>query len=131
MTEHKIKPEPGTVRDWQGDPMPGYGKGPIARADQYPLHATCSACGDPVTCTEAGPWEHTLDYADLIRLVETAHGVQLTPAQIDKLNARLDDEEAFFPPMSFAEAMHAAITGDGPRIGIREHVLAVAAELEE
>ena len=70
-------------------------------------------------------------YEEYIALVETAHGVRLTPAQIDKLNARLDDEEEFFPPMSFAEAMENIRNGTGPRIGVREHVLAVAAELEE
>lgn len=70
------------------------------------------------------------DYDDLIQIVETAHGVLLTPAQIDKLNARLDDEHKFFPPLTFAEAMHAAVTGEGPRISVRDHVLAVAAELE-
>jgi hypothetical protein len=75
--------------------------------------------------------EEPLDYDDLIRIVETAHGVRLTPAQIDQLNARLDDEKAFFPPMSFAEALQAALTGDGPRISVREHVQAVAAELAE
>ena len=75
--------------------------------------------------------DYPADYDDSIRIVETAHGVRLTPAQVDKLNARLDDEEAFFPPMTLAEAMEAAVTGEGPRINVREHVLAVAAELEE
>jgi hypothetical protein len=68
---------------------------------------------------------------DYIAIVETAHGIRLTPAQIGKLNARLDDEEAFFPPMSFTEALRAAVTGDGPRISVRDHILAVAAELED
>ena len=54
----------------------------------------------------------------------------IMPGQIGRLIARLDDEEQFFPPLSFGEAMRAAVTGDGPRIGVREHVLAVAAELE-
>jgi hypothetical protein len=71
------------------------------------------------------------DYGDLIRIVELAHGVRLTPAQIDALNARLDDETLFFPPQSLAEALKSVITGEGPRINVREHVLAVAAELEE
>lgn len=70
-------------------------------------------------------------YEDYIAIVETAHGVRLTPGQVDKLNARLDDEHRFFPPLSFEEALHAAITGDGPRISVRDHVLAVAAELED
>lgn len=70
-------------------------------------------------------------YEEYIAIVETAHGVRLTPAQIDRLNARLDDEHRFFPPLSFEEAVHAAITGEGPRISVRDHVLAVAAELEE
>jgi hypothetical protein len=68
---------------------------------------------------------------EYIAIVVTAHGVRLTPAQVIKLNARLDDEEEFFPPMSFAEAMEHIRDGTGPRIGIREHVLAVAAELED
>ena len=67
---------------------------------------------------------------EYIAIVETAHGVRLTPVQIGRLIARLDDEEQFFPSLSFGEAMRAAVTGDGPRIGVREHVLAVAAELE-
>jgi hypothetical protein len=71
------------------------------------------------------------DYDDLIAIVETAHGVRLTPAQIDAVLARLDDEAEFFPPMSFAEALRVSVTGDGPRIDVRAHVLAVAAELEE
>ena len=70
------------------------------------------------------------EYADLIAITETAHGVRLTPAQIDAVLARLDDEHLFFPPLSFAEAMRAA-AGDGPRISVRDHVLAVAAELED
>lgn len=75
--------------------------------------------------------DEDVDYDDLIGIVERAHGVRLTPGQIDKLNARLDDEEEFFPPLSFAEAMEAAISGTGPRISIRDHVLAVAAELDD
>ena len=71
------------------------------------------------------------DYDDLIRIVELAHGVRLTPAQINALNARLDDEHRFFPPLTFEEAMRSAMTGEGPRISVREHVLAVAAELGE
>lgn len=73
----------------------------------------------------------TTDYDDLIRIVETAHGVRLTPAQIDKLNARLDDEQSFFPPLTFAQALESALSDTGPRIDIRAHVLAVAAELDE
>ena len=45
------------------------------------------------------------EYRDLISLVETAHGVRLSPAQIDQLNARLDDEELFFPLMPFDQAV--------------------------
>ena len=74
------------------------------------------------------------DYEDLIAIVETAHGVRLTHEQIDRLNARLDDEERFLVPMSFAEAMEQV--GGETRYGtnhvnIRAHVLAVAAELDE
>ena len=72
-----------------------------------------------------------IDYDDLINIVRIAHGVTLTAAQIDELERRLDYERDFFPPLTFAEAMVAAITGEGPRISVREHVLAVAAELEE
>lgn len=75
--------------------------------------------------------ERKTDYDDLIAIVETAHGVRLTPAQVDAVLARLDDETRFFPPMTFAEALRAAVTGDGPRISVRDHVLAVAAELED
>lgn len=71
------------------------------------------------------------EYDDLIRIVQTAHGVRLTRIQIDKLLARLADEESFFPPTTFAEAVNAAVTGNGPRVNVREHALAVAAELEE
>jgi DNA replication protein DnaD len=70
------------------------------------------------------------NYDDLIGIVETAHGVRLTPGQIDELNARLDDEERFFPPLTFDEALRAALTGEGPRIDVRAHALAVAADLE-
>lgn len=71
-------------------------------------------------------------YEDYIRIVETAHGVRLTRTQIGKLIERLDTEHEFFPPMSFAQALRiAAGQEDGPVISIREHVLAVAAELEE
>ncbi len=75
--------------------------------------------------------DEPIDYDDLISIVEKAHGVRLTPAQIDAVNARLDDEEAFFPPMTLAEAIEVAVTGEGPRISVRDHVLAVAAELED
>jgi len=69
------------------------------------------------------------DYDDLIAIVETAHGVRLTPAQIDQLLARLDDEELFAPRYaSLAEAIQAAVNGEG--ISVRAHALAVAAELE-
>jgi hypothetical protein len=71
------------------------------------------------------------EYDELIVIVELAHGVRLTPAQIDEVNARLDDEALFFPPLSFEEALKVAVTGEGPRISVREHVLAVAAELDE
>ena len=72
------------------------------------------------------------DYEDLIAIVETAHGIRLTHEQIDRLNARLDDEHEFFPPISFERALRIAMGyEDGPKIDIRAHVLAVAAELDD
>ena len=58
--EHRIVSLPGSVHDFTGDPLPGYGQGPITPAESYPIRALCSECHQLVRCeTAESPWEHT------------------------------------------------------------------------
>jgi hypothetical protein len=56
---HRIVSLPGSVHDFTGDPLPGYGGALITPAERYPLHALCSECHEPIRCeTAESPWEH-------------------------------------------------------------------------
>jgi hypothetical protein len=57
--EHRIVSLPGSVHDFTGDPLPGYGGALITPPARYPLHALCSECHEPVRCeTAESGWEH-------------------------------------------------------------------------